>query len=81
FTSTKPDLINQVINVFFTIEWTDEKGKNIEHFNTPMRYFFRYELEHLVERSHFESYEIKGDFKGNKLDSNSKEFIVHCFKA
>jgi SAM-dependent methyltransferase len=80
-TSTQPDIINQIIKVFFTLEWNDDEGKHVEKFNTPMRFFFRYELEHLVERSRFESYEIKGDFKGSKLDGDSKEFIMHCFKS
>lgn len=79
-TSTKPGLINQIINVFFTLEWSDKEGENTEHFNTPMRYFFRYELEHLVERSDFESFTIKGDFKGSELGKDSKEFIVQCYK-
>jgi hypothetical protein len=45
-----------------------------------MRFFFRYELEHLVERSLFRKYKILGDYKGNELTSQSKEFIVICEK-
>ena len=79
--STIPDLINQQIMVNFTVEWEDENETKKEDWTTPMRYYFRYELEHLVERSKFqEQYEILGDFMGNPLDKDSKEFIVVCTK-
>ena len=45
-----------------------------------MRFFFRYELEHLVERSKFECYKILGDYHGNELNQDSKEFVVICQK-
>jgi SAM-dependent methyltransferase len=77
--STAPDLINQQIMVNFIVEWEDEEEIKIEDWTTPMRYYFRYELEHLVERSKFQDqYEILGDFKGNPLGKDSKEFIVVC---
>ena len=78
--STNPDLLNQIINVTFTMEW-EENGRQLsEDWTTPMRYFFRYELEHLVERSKFREYEIVGDYLGNKLSQNSREFVVICRK-
>jgi hypothetical protein len=42
--------------------------------------FFRYELEHLIERSLFKRFEILGDYKGNRLNQDSKKFVVICFK-
>ena len=47
----------------------------------PLRFFFRYELEHLVERSYFRRYKIVGDFHGNELNRDSREFIVICQKV
>lgn len=80
--SSYPDLINQVINAEFTLEWEEENNDiKSEKWMVPLRFFFRYELEHLVERTKFESYEILGDFKGNPLRENSKEFIVVCKKS
>jgi SAM-dependent methyltransferase len=78
--STNPDLLNQLIHVTFRMEW-EENGK-VEHdeWTTPMRYFFRYELEHLVERSKFRKYKMLGDYKGRELNEDSKEFIVVCQK-
>jgi len=78
--STRPDLINQLINIDFLLEWDEDGEKKQEHWFTPLRYFFRYELEHLVERSDFKYYKILGDFHGNELNEDSKEFIVICQK-
>jgi len=78
--STKPDLINQIINVNFRMEWDENGTLRAEEWKIPMRYFFRYELEHLVERSDFGKYKIIGDYQGNELNNNSKEFIVICTK-
>ncbi len=78
--STKPDLINQIINVNFRMEWDENGTLRAEEWKIPMRYFFRYELEHLVERSDFAKYKITGDYQGNELNNSSKEFIVICTK-
>jgi SAM-dependent methyltransferase len=79
--STVPDLIRQVINVKFHLEWEEDDGIKQSVWITPLRYFFRYELEHLVERSRFKSYRIAGDYEGNELNSTSREFIVICTKT
>ena len=79
-TSTKPDLINQVINLTFRMEWNDGTSGRSSEWETPLRYFFRFELEHLLLRSEFSSFKISGDFEGSELSNESKEFIVTCFK-
>lgn len=78
--STKPDLINQVINVNFKLEWNEDNQIKQEDWNLPLRFFFRFELEHLIERSKFARYKILGDYQGNELSETSKEFIVICQK-
>jgi len=78
--STKPDLINQVINICFRLEWNDNDSQYFQEWKTPLRFFFRYELELLVERSLFKACKISGDFMGNELDTDSKEFIIQCQK-
>lgn len=80
FTSTRPDLINQIINITFRMEWNDGVTVHSSVWETPLRYFFRFELEHLLERSEFAGYNIAGDFDGGELTNDSKEFIVTCFK-
>jgi SAM-dependent methyltransferase len=80
FISTKPDLINQLINIHFHLEWDENNTVRHDDWRVPLRFFFRYELEHLIERSDFEQYRILGDFLGNELNETSKEFIVICQK-
>ena len=79
--TTNPDLINQIIEVNFRLDWDEDNGTKSAEWIIPMRFFFRYELEHLVERSEFREYKISGDYSGNELNSQSKEFIVICKKA
>lgn len=78
FVTTCPDLINQVIQVNFHMEW--EEGNELKHddWKLPLRFFFRYELEHLLERTKFEKYKIFGDYKGSELSNESKDFIIIC---
>jgi SAM-dependent methyltransferase len=78
--STTPDLINQLIHVRFIMEWEENNKSEHDEWTTPMRFFFRYELEHLIERSKFNKFKIFGDYKGNELNQNSKEFVVVCHK-
>jgi SAM-dependent methyltransferase len=78
--STKPDIINQIINITFRLEWNDNESDHIREWKTPLRFFFRYELEHLIERSLFKTYMISGDFTGNELNFYSKEFVIVCQK-
>jgi SAM-dependent methyltransferase len=78
--STNPDLLNQLINITFRLEWDEDDGLKQEEWKFPLRYFFRYELEHLIERSDFKHYKILGDYHGKELDANSKEFIIICKK-
>jgi len=78
FVSTTPNLIDQTITVSFHLEWQEDNGLKQDDWVLPMRFYFRYELEHMVERSAFESYKITGDYKGNELNKESKDFIVIC---
>jgi len=78
--TTFPDLINQIINITFKIEWYEGTAMKKEEWLTSLRYFFRFELEHLIERSEFKNYRIEGDFHGNKPDNDSKEYVITCLK-
>jgi SAM-dependent methyltransferase len=75
-----PDLTNQKLDITFYIEWEEEGKVLSDKWSLPLRFFFRYELEHLIERSDFGSYKIYGDYAGNELGSNSKEFLIVCYK-
>lgn len=80
FVSTFPDLINQTIQVNFHLEWEEKNELKHDDWILPLRFFFRYELEHLLERTKFEKYNIYGDYKGSELNKESKEFIIICQK-
>jgi SAM-dependent methyltransferase len=80
FVTTYPDLIDQIIEVNFHLEWEEPEGIKHDYWKVPMRFFFRYELEHLIERSEFRRYEISGDYNMNRLNKDSREFVVICYK-
>lgn len=76
FVSTSPDLINQTIQIDFHLEWEEKNQSKYDDWTLPLRFFFRYELEHLLERTKFEKYKIYGDYEGSELNNNSKDFII-----
>jgi len=78
--SSRSDLIKQLIHVHFRLEWEEEDKTMAEDWDLELRFFFRYEMEHLIERSYFENYRILGDYRGNEIQEQSKEFIVVCCK-
>lgn len=80
YVSTRPDLIHQIIHVTFLLKWDESGSQQQASWEVPMRFFFRYELEHLIERAGFSQYEILGDYSGQPLQSDSKEFIPVCYK-
>jgi SAM-dependent methyltransferase len=78
--STYPDLIHQIILVKFHLQWEENHKLYHDDWELPLRFFFRYELEHLIERSKFSRYKIYGDYNGNELGRDSKDFIAICQK-
>jgi SAM-dependent methyltransferase len=76
--TTDPDRFNQLIHVHFRLDWDEADEKKTEHWETALRYFFRYELEHLMERSEFRNFRIFGNFEHQALTSESMEYVVVC---
>ena len=58
--------------------WDEEDGEHHGQWEFDMRFFFRYELEHLVARSHLSLEAIHGDFDETPLDAESREFVIVC---
>ena len=79
--STLPDTFNQIINIHFHLEWDEDEGRKSDDWHTRLRYYFRFELEHLIERSKFGKYRIMGDYLGNPINRSSKDFVVECEKT
>jgi len=79
-TSMKADIINQLSHITYKFVW-DQEGEGVsKEWKTDLRFFFRYELEHLINQSKLKPVNIFGDFEENNLNGESKEFIVICIK-
>lgn len=76
--TTDPDRFNQLISVHFRLDWDEGDEKKTEHWETALRYFFRYELEHLMKRSEFRIFDIFGNFECQELNEESMEYVVVC---
>jgi len=72
------DLINQRSKVTFKLVWTEDGKEHSDEWYTEIRYFFRFEIEHLIKRSKLELIDIYGDYLQNLLDAKSQDFVVHC---
>jgi SAM-dependent methyltransferase len=76
--SSNSDIISQTSNIRMKFKW-DEDGRTREaEWNFLMRFFFRYELEHLVRLSRLELETIYGDYQGNPVNRDSKDFVLIC---
>ncbi len=78
FTTMHADPVNQMSYVTFRFVWQEGGKEHTRSWTTDFRLFFRYELEHLLFRSKFNESHIYGDFAGNELTKDSKEFVVIC---
>jgi SAM-dependent methyltransferase len=78
FSTMHADLIRQISHVAFRFEWTEDSKEYTEEWKTDLRFFFRYELEHLLSKSPFSEYYIYGGLSEEPLMKDSKEFIVVC---
>jgi len=79
-TSATSDLLSQITSVTMAFAWDVDGQQYKREWSFPMRFFFRYELEHLISRSQLKLKTIYGDFAESALGSGSKEFLVHCVR-
>ncbi len=78
--STSSDLVTQVTSVTMAFDWEEEGRRLSAEWSFPFRFYFRYELEHLIARSKLTLKAVYGDYAESPLDSSSKEFLVHCVR-
>jgi len=74
--STPANLARQTNHVRMRFEWDEEDGTHRGEWAFDMRFFFRFELEHLVARSRLRLEAIHGDFAGGPLSAESAEYVV-----
>lgn len=80
FDIVTPDYIHQVQHITFRFYWDENDGQHQESVEFPFRYFFRYELEHLLTSANLNIEKMYGDFFGHSIDEVQKEFVVVCGK-
>lgn len=80
YSTIKYDHIHQQMQLTFKFVWDENNKVNTDSFSTPLRYYFRYELENLIARTQFKLEKIYGNFKCDELNEKSNEFILICRK-
>ena len=65
---------NDVELIYYVRDPAGNETRIVQAF--PMRYFFRFELEHLLARAGFETLEFFGNFDGSPFTDSSTEMIV-----
>jgi len=76
----KADIVNQISDITMEFTWDEKNDTRTEQWHFLFRYFFRYELEHLIKLSGLQLVQIYGDFNESPLNAESKEFIIVCRK-
>jgi SAM-dependent methyltransferase len=76
----KADIVNQISDITMTFKWDQDGRERVEKWDFKFRFYFRFELEHLIKRSKLTLEKIYGDFTGGDLKEDSKEFVVICRK-
>jgi SAM-dependent methyltransferase len=76
--STPADLARQTNRVRMRFVWDEEDGEHRGDWEFEMRFFFRWELEHLVARSKLRLDALHGDFAGGSLTAESREYVAIC---
>ena len=74
--SAPADLSRQTNRVRMTFLWEEDDGEHRGDWEFEMRFFFRFEIEHLVARSKLDLQGIHGDFAGGPLTAGSREYVV-----
>ncbi len=74
---TRVDNHNQVLSVRLIVDETDHQGKVRSRFycDYRIRYAYRFEILHLLERCGFEVFDLYGDFDGTPFDDESGEMV------
>lgn len=76
FVSVSYDNIIQQMDIKFKFIWEEGGLEKTDTFSTPLRYYFRYELENLVGRTKFTIENIYGSFNRDGLSSKSSDQIL-----
>jgi len=79
--SSNSDMASQTSNVRMKFEW-DEAGQKCEaEWSFLVRFYFRYELEHLIRLSKLKLEAIYGDYQENPVNKDSQDFVLVCSRS
>ena len=79
FVSSAPaDLSRQTNHVSMRFVWDEADGEGRGDWEFDMRFFFRFEIEHLVARSKLRLQALHGDFEEGPLTAGSRELVAVC---
>jgi SAM-dependent methyltransferase len=78
YLTARSDLVRQMTRARMTFVWDEGNEERRADWDFEMRFFFRYEIEHLVARSKLCLVAMHGDFEEGPLDEGSREFVVVC---
>jgi len=78
--SIKTDYINQINTIYTKFEVEDINEINVFDNRFNMRYYFRYELEHLIKLSGLKLKIMYGDYNYSPLSNISNDFVTECTK-
>ncbi len=80
YVTAHADLIRQTSHVTMKLCWEENGNEVSDTWEFDMRFFFRYEIEHLIARSNLELITIYGDYSENELSKDARDFVVVCAK-
>jgi SAM-dependent methyltransferase len=79
FVSAAPaDLSRQANRVRMRFVWDEDDGQRQADWEFEMRFYFRFEIEHLVARSKLRLEGLYGDFEEGPVTAASSEYLVVC---
>lgn len=81
YVTIEPDPVEQINNLITVFEWDEDSGIKKFREDFSMRYFYKFEMIHLLKSSGLKVNEIYGDFERNKLVSGKWEQLFICSPA
>lgn len=79
-TSMKADIVNQISTAEMKFEWQENHSWREATWKMSMRFYFRFEVEHLIRLSPFKLLNVFGNFNEKPIDTDDSEMIVVCGK-
>ena len=78
--SMSADIVSQISDITMRFDWEENDRIMTKEWHFKFRYYFRYELEHLIRLSDLQAVKISGDFAEGPLQAGSRELLVECKK-